>query len=431
MSKVVHLDHKGNAIVARLNWSPINGTRRSHIRDSATSRGTGARRYVIYKPDEAMYIGLESDDVMAEVPVKAKSRHSFALLCLEHLLCNEADELSASNGIFVLSIEEEKDQDRRAICIIRNGAIVHDSVENGDRALNIAQTQFQEMGGYCLVFSDHSDVPIQQVETIEWGHLAKHESKATSLSPVPISPLVPLGIAAVLLFIGCGFAYHQMIHIPKKEAERAKRMAEADKTPQYLQALRQAADSLGWERGALIDLIDSMKGRVYFHDGWSLSEVTCTTSKCTEKWEREGGTLADLLKMQAGSTLVPDPKLSTKVAQLEWSIASKPTSLDLNNLPRGDLEKQLSYKPVLQMLDNAGISTNIGTPRAWPNFDVRNVKKKDVIVKAEKFEVRTIYPFGSDSIRELPSNVIFNGFTLKAVSPKSFVLVVEGAGYVR
>lgn len=429
MSRIVYTDPKGNAIVANMGWAVISGTGRAQIRERA-NRGIGAQRYVFYKPD-GLNIGLETADVISlpDKKSKASTRHAFALLCRKHLLASEGDQLTGSNGIFVMSIGGE--EDKRAICVFRDGSIIQDGVESAERAISIADENYREFGGYCTVFADVDDLPIKQVEDVQWEDLAQQIGKDTLLLKVPVSPMLPVSILGALLVAGCGFAYYQMIHLPRVQAERAKKLAEADKTPQYLKALREAAEGVGWERNALIAFIDSAKDRTYFSEGWVLSEMVCSAGKCIEKWSREGGMLSDLVKANPGWTLVADPKMNADTAYLEKAIEARTARLDLDNLPRGDLEKQLNYKPVIQSLDNAGVSMSVGAGRPWPNFDVRNVKKKEEIVRAEKVEVKTIYPFGTESIKELPANVIFNGFTLKAVNPKSFSLVVEGAGYVR
>lgn len=54
-----------------------------------------------------------------------------------------------------------------------------------------------------------------------------------------------------------------------------------------------------------------------------------------------------------------------------------------------------------------------------------------VLVKAHKFDVTTAYTLATEAVSRLPSNVVIDSFTLKAINPKTYILTVEGNGYVR
>jgi|GEM_PF-2967754 len=431
MSKVVYIDDKANGIVARMNWSVYQGAkqRRSHILRAAS--GLDAKRFVLNDETGTSILGLETDDVTAtEVSQKVKRRFSFALLCRNYLLTSEEDELASDNGIFFMEVDGE--EGRIAICIVRNGGIHRDSVEALDKAIALAESQYEEMGGYCHVYSNSKSLPMATVKPIEWDDIADEAGKATQLNSMPLSPLVPIALLGLIAAIGLGIGYYQMVHVPKKEAERAKRMAEADKTALYLKALREAASSVGWTHESLTTTVNDLMSQSYFINGWKLREVTCEPQKCTEKWSREGGLLDDLLSAKPLSTMVSEGQIKADEVVLERQAPAQAASLDLNALPAGALEIQKSFLPIVQRLDNAGIRMQVGKTEPWPRFNgIRNVKKKDAIVKSVKLSVRVPYPFGVDAIKEMPSHIVIDKFTMMALNPKDFSLTLEGKGYVR
>lgn len=431
MSKVVYTDGQGNAIVGRLNWSVYSGSvkSRTHIRKSASRHG--AKRYVLFRDKDTNRIGLETDDVTMSTAIKAKRRYAFALLCRE-LLHAELDEGGTANGIFVMTCQDKPESgDRRAVCVIRNGEIAMDLIDNAERVMQQVQDAYSGMAGYCMVFADTEDVPLQGITHIEWSDLTDFFDKPMLLNPVPMSPVVPLGILLAVCVAGGALGYYQLVYVPMKQAERARRAAEQDKTQQYVKALAQAAESVGWNKTSLIEHIDAIKGKTYFHNGWALRELTCTTTKCTETWQREGGLLPDLIAANSGATLVADPRIRPDEAVFERSNNGKAGQLNLEALPTSSVEIQQLYKPVIQLLDNVGIKVKLGREKTWPAFDAAKVKKKQVLVKAHKFDVTTAYTLATEAVSRLPSNVVIDSFTLKAINPKTYILTVEGNGYVR
>lgn len=431
MSKVVYTDGQGNAIVGRLNWSVYSGSvkSRTHIRKSASRHG--AKRYVLFRDKDTNRIGLETDDVSTTTAIKAKRRYAFALLCRE-LLHVEMEEGGTANGIFVMScLDKPESPDRRAVCVIRNGEIAMDLIDNAERVMQQVQDAYSGMAGYCMVFSDSEDVPLQGVTHIEWSDLTDFFDKSMQLNTVPISPMVPLGILIAACVAGGAFGYHQLVYVPMKKAERAKRAAEQDKTQQYVKALAQAAESVGWSRASLIEQIDALKSKTYFHNGWVLKQLTCTPTKCTETWQREGGLLPDLIAANSGATLLADARMRPDEAIFERQNNGKAAQLNLETLPTGSGEIQQLYKPVIQTLDNVGIKVSLGREKTWPAFDAAKVKKKQVLVKAHKFDVTTAYTLATEAVSKLPSNVVIDSFTLKTTNPKTYILTVEGNGYVR
>lgn len=428
MSKVVHTSG-GTSVVANMHWSVFLSAKKDRQIIRKTAQMVAGLGYVIDGDEDARQIGFETPDVMAVSGRKASRRSSFALLCRELLFDIGEGNMSANhNGIFLMHVEG--DSDKRAICAIRNGQIVQDSVEQTARAFSLAEERHREMAGYCQVLAEHDELPITLTQEISWDDLTAYVAKENQLAPVPMSPLVPLALLALVAAIGCGTAYYFMVYQPAVEAEQARRRAEADKTPAYLKALKAASSNAGWERVSLKKAIESLKDRPYFVAGWSLAKVTCGLKRCVETWERQGGDLTELVRANSVATLLPDARLRKDVAVMERVIESIPGRIDLTKLPHGDLDTQVHFKPVIQQLDNAGIRMQLGKDEVWPRFSPRGVKK-DVLVMVKKVELTAKYPFSVEALEKAPSNVVYSGFTLKTEDPNEFVITVEGNAYVR
>lgn len=426
MSKLV-FENRTCSIAAQLTWSVFEGSPKSRRDVRKTAVVVSAFKYIVVDQGDHNRIGLATGDGLDGRIQKAKRLNSFALLC-NAFLHDSDDEAPTRNGIFVMV--PETDEARRCVCVIRNSDIVLDVVESVERVFEIVQERHGEFGGHCQVFAERDELPVGLTTQITWENLAAYADKSNTMTAVPGSPLVFAGVMFGVLALGSAVAYWYMVEVPRREEERLRKLAEADKTPQYLKALRAAAQSTGWTRDSMRKAIEGLGKRPYLLPaGWRLSSVRCDTQVCTESWAREGGDINGLVAEHRVAQLQADAKLRPDSATMTWAPIVEPSKVDLATLPHGAEELQKALKPVMQRLDNVEVRVSLGKPTAWPPTAPTGGVKKNVIVTAQPVKVVSAYPLGSEVLGKLPANVVFNGFTLELTNPRTFTLTIEGNSY--
>lgn len=428
MSKLVYTG-SNCSVAAQLTWSVFDGNPRRRRDVRRTAVVVDGFRYVLVDQGDHNLIGLATGDGLDGRISKAKRLYSYALLC-NAFLHQADDDVGVRNGIFVMTLEH--DVTHRCVCVIRNSEIVYDVVETRDRAAEIAAERFQEFGGLCKLFASADELDEPLTDQITWDDLVAHADSNSLLLNVPASPMVFIGLGVTLLAIASGLAYWYMVEVPLREAERLKKLAEADKTPIYLRALKKEAQSTGWTQASMRRALDGLGKKPYIlPDGWRLAKVHCDVQGCKDTWAREGGDLNGLVAKNRAASLQNDPKLQADVAATIWKAEVEASHIDLQSLPLATDELQRAIKPVMQQLDNAGVRVLIGKPAPWPPSAPVTGVKKSVIVTAQPVKVEAPFPLGSEVLGKFPASVVFNGFTLELTNPRTFTLTIEGNSYAR
>ncbi|MBS3912793.1 MAG: type 4b pilus protein PilO2 [Hydrogenophaga sp.] len=425
MSKVIHVTNKGVAVVAGIKWSVLPGKKITRTGVRQVAKLVSAERYVVVEFEDARYIGLETQDVLQSR--KHKRAIPFALACQEFLFANHPDEF---NAIFVMGLKG--DAEKRALCVVRNGQIAYDGVDQKSKILTLAIDRFNELGGRCPAYFEHDEAPFEASD-ITWGDLieAPLKQKELLLKAVPGSPVVPILAFVLLCGIGGAYVYDQFVIQPQKQADRLKRLAANDRTTPYLNALREASATAGWGFESVSQKLGELQGQPYLVSGWSLIKLRCTVEECVETWNREGGDLLELISARPDGLYLADESRTDDSAVFRFANSGQRAGLDLDGLPNGLVALHQVIRPAIHELANAGFSMSVDAKQVpWPPVASSGVKQ-EVLVKSSKTTITTSYPFSVDAISRLPKNVLLSAFEINTANPNAFVVKLEGETYAR
>lgn len=423
MSTIVY-GGKSLSLAAGFRWSvlsaPTKAGKKAGKSDKSqtavrlAARSVGATRYVVDAFDGQKYVGLYTQGLSTADMERSNQRriHSLATVFINAMLQSSELDRSALYGILVTSPTSDHHQgDTRAVVIIEGGRIVHDGIETRVRAAEIVhehrarQMQFQ-------LFCDLEEY--EEMKLIDWPSLVGYADKSTLSSAVPRNPAQYLAILGALVGMGLYGAYHVMVVIPERAAEEARRKAEQDRTPQYLQALQAAMERVGWSAQSMDQHLSKLGSEIAFHKGWALKGLECNVSACTETWARHGGVVTDLMQMRPNSTYQPEGSVADKGAVLQGPVAGEPMKLTMEMLPKGGIPVHVALKPALNRLENAGATGQLGESMTWPVMPMTGVRP-DVVVRRTRLEIHYKLPFASQALAAMPVNFV----------PESFVLAAE------
>lgn len=425
MSKAVHKAPGGLALVAGIKWSVLNGNKEKSSEIRSVANLVGAKHYVINESDDIKYIGLATPDILEQKPSRKSA--SFALACLTALALKNPDEL---NAIFVLGVDN--DPEKRVLCVIRNGQISVDTIDQRSNVLARAEQSYQEFGCLCSTYFENDEAAFT-AESISWDELISvaQANKHICLKRVPSSPLLPIAIGAILALAASAIAYNQMILAPKKQADRLKRMASNDRTGPYLQALAKAAQEAGFSKNFILDQLNQYKSYPYLVNGWSLASIHCDRTRCTESWSRVGGNLKDLIENRQGRQYQADLSKNTDSATFVFDHTPEFEKLNVDLVPRGQESLHKEIRPVIHKLDAAGVSLSIVQKnQGWPLSNVSGIKP-EAIIRAHATTLTADFPLMPQALDLIPDIVRFDSFSINTSSPKKFTVTLKGLSYVR
>lgn len=424
MSSIVFAN-KSLALATGLRWSVLNA---SPAKSGATirmaRRTVGATKYVVDQVDEQAYLGLFTPGVTALDMSNSKHRniHSLAMVFIEAVLRSSEIDRSMLHAILAVSHQEGAQGGTTALVIIEGGKIIHDGLESFGRAVEIINEHRSREEKFQL-FCDKDE--FDDATIIEWNSLAEYASKNTHAQGIPRDPAQYAAMFAVLFAVGSYGAYYYFIALPEKRAEEARKKAELDRTPLYLQALEEAMQKAGWAIPSMVSQIQKLNSDTYFHKGWALKGLDCNVNGCLETWDRIGGMVPELMQMRQGGTYIPERSISDKVAAIQMPIAGEAAKLTHEMIPMGGVGVHKLVKPVLNKLENAGAMGQFGENMTWPVMPMTGVKS-DVVVKRTRLEIHYKQPFAVEALKEMPGNFVPESFVLStaqgmSISIKGFV----------
>ena len=418
MSTIVYGD-KSLSLAAGFRWSVLSAldkagkSAKTHAAVRLAARSVGATRYAVDAFDGQKYLGLYTQGLSTSDMERGAQRriHSLAMVFINAMHQSSDVDRALLYAILVTSPPNDHQGETRAVVIVEGGRIVHDGIETRVRAAEIVhehrsrQMQFQ-------LFCDLDEY--EGVTLIDWPSLVGYADKSTLSSAVPRNPVQYLAMLAAVVGIGLYGAYHVMVVIPEREAEEARRKAEQDRTPQYLQALQTAMERVGWSGQSMEQHLGKLGGDIAFYKGWALKGLECNVSACTETWARHGGVVTDLMQMRPNSTYQPEGSVADKGAVLQAAVNGEPFKLTMEMLPKGGIPVHVALKPALNRLENAGASGQLGESMTWPVMPMTGVRP-EVVVRRTRLEIHYKLPFANQVLAAMPVNFV----------PESFVLAVE------
>lgn len=434
MSKTVNV-HKGIGAIAGLNWSVLSGKASSaNIRRNASL--IRALRYSVRTIDGANYLGLETLDVLAKL--KCKKRHSLAFLCLNYLSGIDLTEHPAQvefegedsatkvNAVFVLSVKDEAD--KRAVVVIRNGLIELDTVEGHSKAIALAQDKRTSLNDHCAIFCELDE--IDRAMEVTWQDLFANANSKSLLRGVPTNPLTVLAVLGVVLAGGLGAAYYTLVIIPEQEAERLRRLAQADRTPHYMAELQSKLAVSSWDHEALKASIERTSLTPYLLDGWAIQSVSCNLSECTETWSRVSGDLKTLMRARPGARYLPEASKATNTAVFAYPVIAPATQgIDPESIPVGALEKHAMLRPTIQKLENAGYKLSQGNELVFPPMPISGIDRGSLVTRSP-IDIAVALNHANEVIDMLPMPIGLDGYTIR-VANKQIYIELEGFAYAK
>lgn len=425
MSSIV-FSNKSLAIASGLRWSVLNA-QSSRARSNAVGvagRSVGATKFIVDHFDDQAYLGLYTPGISGLDLHQGKHRnvHALALVFLQAILQSSEADRSMLYGILSVSPHAENQGDVRAIVIIEGGRITHDGLETRARAVEIINEQRTREQNFQL-FSDQDEY--DDATLVELGSLIEYATRQTLTAPVPRNPAQYAVVISVLLGLGLYGAYYTLVTLPAKRAEEARKKAEQDRTPLYLQALEDAMQKAGWAVPSMVASLEKLNTDAFFFKGWALKGLDCNVNGCTESWGRHGGTVTQLMEMRPGSSYLPERSVSDKEAVVQMPFDGEPAKLTHEMITLGKINTHKILKPVLNKLENAGATGQFGETMTWPAMQMTGVRP-DVIVKRTRLEIAYKHPFAVETLKEMPSNFIPENFVLSteqgmSISIKGFI----------
>lgn len=419
---------KNVALACGLRWSVLGEIKKSQVNAAIrkTANTIDANLFAMDLFEEAKYIGLYTKNINI-IPNLTKEQkrskiHSLALVFINAIQQSSDVDRSSIYAILVSTPPTDKQGETRAVIIIEGGRIVHDGIENRVRATELVAEHRTRQLKY-RVFCDMDEY--EDAITVDWLDLIEYADKNTLCSAVPTNPVKYLVLAVGVLGLSLYGAYHVLVVIPEKEAEAARRQAELDKTPIYLQTLGQEMERVGWSANSISSFIEKLKQEPYFYKGWSLKSMECQISQCNETWERHGGLLTDLLAIRSNSRYVPEESVSDKSAVVHTPNQGEPMKLTMEMLPEKGIPVHLALKPALNVLENAGATAQISETMTWPVMPMDGVRP-EVVVRRTRLEFTYKLSMIQEGLKLLPQNFVPESLIISAnqgmsISVRGFV----------
>lgn len=427
MSTIVFYE-KSVALACGLRWSVLAEMKKSQTNSEIrkTAETVAADLFAIDLFEEAKYLGLYTKNISITANLTREEKrskvHSLALVFISAIEQSSDVDRSSIYAILVATPPTDKQGETRSVVIIEGGRVVHDGIESRVRATELVMEHRARQLKY-RVFCDLDEY--EDAITVDWSDLVEYADKNTLCSPVPTNPAKYLAIALGVLGLSLYGAYHVLVVIPEKEAEAARRQAELDKTPIYLQTLGQEMERVGWSVDSINTFIDKVKQEPYFHKGWSLKSMDCNISQCNETWERHGGLLTDLLEIRSNSRYVPEESVSDKTAVVHTPNKGDVMKLTMDMLPQKGIPVHVALKPALNTLENAGATAQISETMTWPVMPMDGVRP-EVVVRRTRLELTYKLSMIQDGLKRLPKNFVPESLVISAnqgmsISVRGFV----------
>jgi hypothetical protein len=430
MGSIVYRDG-AVGLVAGLSWSVLSsdadrltgaGLRKKIRRQSSL---LGASRFVLNPLAGANHLGLYTAPLLSRDKAP-RQMHSLALVFL--MAFNRADKNSV-NAILLMPIQG--DDERRALVIVEGGQVVHDRIERATDAIALVQKFRNTSGLQYAVFSVGHEV--HDATDIGWSQLLATANKNNALQNLPrnIALLASLTVAVVLAVVG--LAYFQWVIGPAREhAAQLAKAEQENKTPAYLQKLRQGLSVAGWEVSDLTQFLEQQHQTLAYTKGWGLEKIVCDidAQQCRYHYTRVGGEIDALIAQLPGKTY------DLQTASKDAAQFNAPFVPVFHSLSRADLPKANAW-PVplntrLQRLTDAGAKLATLKEEAWPSQGIE-LKKVDaaVVVRRAAVEMTLPLPLVPSALAELPPFLGWRSFVLVVnhSSDKSALLTVQLKGH--
>lgn len=430
MSHIVY-SQKSLSLASGLNW-PVLKLGKGRFGARAAVRGPArtvrATKYVSIDNarGDAKHIGLYTPDVLLQ-SVKGEI-HSLGIVFLEALAKVTSQGRESINAILSMEVDGS-DHSKRAVVVISDGNIVHDSVENVSRVRDIVKTWREQLGDVLQIYGSGGDLP--DAREVHWADLAANASKRTLMLDVPRNLIFPALLGTVMLAIAAYTAYHYMVVVPGQKAERMRMAAALDRTGDYLSSLQEAVRSVGWEKESFLADLNSLRENPYWTNGWVLDTAECAAdpSNCTEKWVRLGGNLPTLVKERQSLTYEAQEKAKDDEASFARTFQRVGEALSVEALPADATDADMRLRPVVNELVNAGVVVQISEPVAWPPVPLQGVRP-DAVIKRRKVTLTADYHLIEQAVRLLPGHVVADGYRM-SMNKSPFSASVTAYAYVK
>ena len=426
MSSIVYAN-KSLALATGLRWSVLNAApSKAGAATRIAGRSVGATKFVVDRYAEQNYLGLYTPGVSIADVSNAKRRkiHSLALVFVEAVLRSSEIERSMLYAILAVSQQDgsQSTTANTALVIIDGGRIIYDGLESFARATEIINDHRSRDGRFQL-FSDSED--FVDANIINWASLIEYAGSSNITKNIPRNPAQYFVLLAVILGIGGYGTYYQLVTLPAKRAEEARKRAEADRTPIYLKALEEAMQNAGWSVPSMVSHIKNLDASTYFYQGWVLKSMDCNVNACTEVWDRLGGSVTDLMQMRNGGQYIPEKSIPDKTATVQMPLKAEGAKLTHEMIPAKGIDVHKAIKPPLNKIENAGGAGQLGETMTWPVMPMTGVRS-DVVIKRTRLEINYKYPFAIETLNEMPANFVPESFLLSSgqemsISLKGFV----------
>lgn len=407
---------KNTALACGLRWSVLGETGKSSKINAAIRKAAqtvDAARFAIDQCDGTSYLGLYTESI-STADIERGSRngkiHSLALVFINAMQQSSDVDRSLLFAIFVATPSNDHQGETRAVVVIDAGRVVHDGIENRARAIEIVN-EYRARQIQFRVFCDIDEYENSTI--IDWDELSGYAEKSNACDKIPRNPVRFLLIALALLGVSLYSAYYVIVVIPNRAAEEARRKAELDRTPIYLQALDKEMERVGWSVPSLVSFTNQLKSVPFFYKGWSLKTMECNVTACTETWERQGGLITDLVKMRPQSAYQPEDSKGDKTAVLHTPNAGESMRLAKEDLIQNGIPLHMALKPPLNVLENAGATGQIGEKMSWPVMPMDGVRP-EVVVKRIRVDLSYKLSLLSESLNSLPKNFVPENFSFSA-----------------
>lgn len=415
MSTIVFYE-KNVALACGLRWSVLGEMKKSQtnaeIRKTAAT--VAANLFAMDTFEEAKYLGLYTKNISITANLTREQKrsrvHSLALVFINAIQESSEVDRSSIYAILVATPPTDKQGETRSVIVIEGGRVVHDGIENRVRATELVMEYRARQLKYrvfCELDEYEDSIPL------DWSDLIEYADKNTLCNAVPTNPAKYLAFALGALGLSLYGAYHVLVVIPAKEAEAARRQAELDKTPIYLQTLGQEMERVGWSVSSISDFVERVKQEPYFYKGWSLKGMECTINQCNESWERHGGLLTDLLQIRSNSRYVPEESVSDKTAVVHTPNKGEPMKLTMDMLPQKGIPVHVALKPALNKLENAGATAQISETMTWPVMPMDGVRP-EVVVRRTRLELTYKLAMIQDGLKLMPQNFVPESLVISA-----------------
>lgn len=433
MRTVIAFSAEKVGFVAGLKWVPLAGYLGNKVTSDVRSKAglVMAERIILHSANTGdaiqtalgMYAPNEFDKTTT-----ATTLHSLAAACVyaypEHL-----------HLILAWRLDEKK----VAVIVVQNGVPIADEIKDELEAVQLMKTALSgKMGqsGHAIYTNDPKAFLGGTMATAE--AFFKAASKSTRLIGIPVRKSYIVGALSALTLIAAGSAFAYQNHIKTERAKLAAQIAAEDPLPAYQALLAVNIGRLGFDRGALLNVIAGFNDVKVWEGGWLLSQIECSVDQCVYTWQRDGGTTADLRAANPGAEVMAGSKSETVMLRR----AVKLPLSGLRSLQDAVSQTAVTndYVNTYQLWRNAKLAVeeteDLNEFKIWPAPVGGGADRlpKSMTLKARKIVVTLPLPLAQEVVLSTPSAVWWSSLVLKyspSDAQKLLTVTLTGNTYVQ